>query len=81
MTRAKRNTQFKQRHSRPVDCALSSVLCDQTRMLTVCTSRCEYPDPLLRMVIRDEDGERLTFLTNNSVLTPSLIAALYRQRW
>jgi hypothetical protein len=81
VTRAKRNTQFQRRYSRPVDRALTNVLCDQTGMLTVRSSRREYPDPLRRVVIKDEDGKRLTFLTNNFVLTPELIAALYRQRW
>ena len=81
VTRAKRNTQFQRRYSRPVDRALTNVLCDQTGMLTVCPSRREYPDALRRVVIKDDDGKCLTFLTNNFVLTPQLIAALYRQRW
>ncbi len=37
--------------------------------------------PLRRVVIKDDDGKRLTCLTNNFALTPELIAALYRQRW
>ena len=61
--------------------ATTNVFCDQTGMLTVYTSRKEYPAPLRRVVITDDDGKRLTFLTNNFVLTPKLIAALYRQRW
>ena len=81
VTRAKRNTQFQRRYSRTVDRANTTVLCDQTGMLTGYKSRKEYPVPLRRVVITDEDGKRLTFLTNNFVLTPELIAALYRQRW
>ena len=61
--------------------ATTNVFCDQTGMLTVYTSRKEYPAPLRRVVITDDDGKRLTFLTNNFVLTPALITALYRQRW
>ena len=81
VTRAKGNTRFKRRYSRPVDRAITNVLCDQTGMLTVYRSRQGYPAPLRRVVITDEDGKRLTFLTNNFALTPELIAALYRQRW
>ena len=81
VTRAKSNTQFKRRYSHAVDRAITNVLCDQTGVLTVYKSRKEYPAPLRRVVITDDDGKRLTFLTNNFVLTPELIAALYRQRW
>jgi IS4 transposase len=34
-----------------------------------------------RIVVRDETGKRLVFLTNNFSLRPELIADLYRQRW
>ena len=81
VTRAKRNTQFKRRYSHTVDRAHTSVLCDQTGMLTVSASRKDYPAPLRRVVIKDDAGKRLTFLTNNFALTPEVIAALYRQRW
>ncbi len=81
VTRAKSNTQFKRRYSHAVNRATTNVFCDQTGMLTVYTSRKEYPAPLRRVVITDVDGKRLTFLTNNFVLTPELIAALYRRRW
>ena len=81
VTRAKRNTQFQRRYSHFVNRATTTVLCDQTGMLTVDKSRREYPVPLRRVVIKDDEGKRLTFLTNNFVLTPELIAALYRQRW
>jgi len=81
VTRAKSNTQFQRRYSHSVNRATTNVFCDQTGMLTVYKSRQEYPAPLRRVVITDDDGKRLTFLTNNFVLTPELIAALYRQRW
>ena len=64
-----------------MDRTTTTVLCDQTGVLTGYQSRHEYPAPLRRVVITDDDGKRLTFLTNNFVLTPALIAALYRQRW
>ncbi|MGA7950740.1 MAG: IS4 family transposase [Thiobacillaceae bacterium] len=81
VTRAKSNTKFKRRYSHPVDRAKTDVLCDQTGVLTVFYSSKDYPAVLRRVVVRDETGKRITFLTNNFALKPELIAALYRQRW
>lgn len=41
----------------------------------------DYPALLRRVVVKDDAGKRITFLTNNLALKPELIAALYRQRW
>ena len=81
VTRAKRNTKFKRRYSQPVDRESTNVLCDQIGILTVYYSNKGYPATLRRIVVRDEDGKRITFLTNNFALAPELIARLYRQRW
>ena len=81
VTRAKGNTQFKRRYSRPVDRIGTPVICDQTGVLTVYYSRKDYPAILRRIVAKDDMGKRVTFLTNNFALKPELIAALYRQRW
>lgn len=81
VTRAKSNTKFKRRYSHPVDRANTSVLCDQTGVLTVFYSSKDYPAALRRVVVRDEAGKRIAFLTNNFALGPEMIAALYRQRW
>ena len=85
VTRAKHNTQFKRRYSQPVDRVTIhdafTVLCDQIGTLTVFYSNKAYPSTLRRIVVRGEDGKRVTFLTNNFALAPELIAKLYRQRW
>ena len=81
VTRAKRNTKFKRRYSQPVDRESTNVLCDQIGILTVFYSNKGYPATLRRVVVRDENGKRITFLTNNFALAPELIAKLYRQRW
>ena len=39
-----------------------------------------YPTTLRRVVVKDDAGKRLVFLTNNFALKPELIADLYRQR-
>jgi hypothetical protein len=81
VTRAKSNTQFKRRYSHPVDRVNTAVLCDQTGVLKVFYSSKDYPAALRRVVVKDDAGKRITFLTNNFSLKPELIAALYRQRW
>lgn len=50
-------------------------------MLTTYSSSKDYPQTLRRVVVRDDAGKRLVFLTNNFALKPELIADLYRQRW
>jgi len=81
VTRAKSNTKFKRRYSHPVDRINTAVLCDQTGMLTTHYSSKDYPTTLRRVVVKDDAGKRLVFLTNNFALKPELIADLYRQRW
>ncbi len=81
VTRAKSNTQFRRRYCNPVDRSITSVICDQTGVLTVFYSSKDYPAALRRVVVKDETGKRITFLTNNFALKPELIADLYRQRW
>lgn len=65
VTRAKSNTQFRRRYSNPVQRGTTSVVCDQTGMPTVFYSSKNYRQALRRVVVRDEFGKRITFLTNN----------------
>ena len=82
VTRAKSNMKFKRRYSQPVDRMGTSILCDQTGVLTGFYAKTDYPSVLRRIVVREpETGERVVFLTNNFSLSAPLIAALYRQRW
>ncbi len=81
VTRAKSNTKFKRRYSSAVDRQASHVVCDQTGILPLFYASKDYPQPLRRVVVKDEVGKRIVFLTNNFVLKPELIADLYRQRW
>ena len=81
VTRAKSNTKFKRRYSHPVDRTASNVICDQTGVLLLSYSSKDYPATLRRVVVKDETGKRLIFLTNNFALKPEMIAALYKQRW
>ena len=81
VTRAKSNTKFKRRYSSAVDRATTSVVCDQTGILPLFYASKDYPQPLRRVVVKDDAGKRIVFLTNNFALKPELIADLYRQRW
>lgn len=81
ITRAKKNTQFYLRTSRPVERS-TGVRCDQTIRLTGIRTARRYPDLLRRIAYYDADKDlRLTFLTNNFLLLPRTIAQLYRARW
>jgi len=81
LIRAKRGLRFKRRYSQSVDRRNTSVLCDQIGVLEVFYSKQGYPTPLRRIVVKDEAGERITFLTNNTRLSPTTLAELYRCRW
>ena len=81
LIRAKRGLRFKRRYSQPVDRRNTAVLCDQIGVLEVFYSKQGYPTPLRRIVVKDEAGERITFLTNNTRLSPTTLAELYRCRW
>ena len=79
--RAKRNLRFKRRYSQPVDRQGTPVVCDQLGMLEIYYSRQGYPDPIRRVVLKDAQGKRIIFLTNNTRLAPQVIGQLYRLRW
>ncbi len=82
VTRAKNTTKLRRRYSHPVaDCAGTEVVSDQTVVLAIPSSYSNYPAPLRRITVRDEAGKIIIFLTNNFVLKPAMIAALYKQRW
>jgi hypothetical protein len=79
--RAKRGLRFKRRYSQPVDRTNTQVLCDQIGTLEVYYSKQGYRTALRRVVVRDEHGKRITFLTNNTSLAPETVGELYRLRW
>ncbi|HJQ11361.1 MAG TPA: IS4 family transposase [Gemmatimonadaceae bacterium] len=78
--RAKSNLRFKRRYSREPD-RKHGVVCDQIGVLTAFYSAQEYPAPLRRIRIKDNDGKTLVFLTNSMDLPARTIAELYRCRW
>ena len=81
VTRAKKNSRFRRRYSRPVDPS-TGLLFDQTVVLSGFYSRQEYPEALRRIGYRDPaTGKKFVFLTNNFTLVALLIAHLYRARW
>jgi len=81
LIRAKRGLRFKRQYSHPVDRIKTKVLCDQTGTLEVFYSKQGYPIALRRVVVKNEEGERITFLTNNTTLAPETVGELYRLRW
>jgi len=81
VTRAKSNLHFRRVYSHPVD-KQSSLICDQTIMLSGFYSAKDYPDRLRRIKYHDrQTNKNLVFLTNNFKLPALTIAELYRCRW
>ena len=81
VTRAKKNSRFQRRYSRPVGKATGLRL-DQTVVLSGFYSRQQYPEGLRRIGFRDpQTGKSLVFLTNNFMEPALTIAQLYRCRW
>lgn len=78
--RAKSNLRFQRRYSRESDRA-NGIMCDQIGTLTGFYSTQDYPTPLRRVRIKDDEGKTLVFLTNNTDLPARTIAELYRCRW
>jgi hypothetical protein len=79
--RAKSNTQYRRRYSRPVE-KTGSVKCDQTIVLTGVNTTTDYPQPLRRVKYHDtQTGKTFNFLTNNFAIPAQTVADLYRNRW
>ncbi len=78
--RAKSNLRFKRRYSLESDRA-TGIICDQIGILSGFYSTQDYPAPLRRVRIQDDEGKTLVFLTNNINLPARTIAELYRCRW
>ena len=81
VTRAKRGMNARRVYSMPTDRA-TGMICDQRIALNGHYSAKAYPDQLRRIRFKDpESGKTLVFLTNNTALPASTIAALYKSRW
>jgi hypothetical protein len=79
--RAKAGLQFRRRLSRPIDKA-TGVRSDQTISLTGPKTSRLYPAPLRRVSYYSEEiDKRFVFLTNDFLLPPLTVAAIYRNRW
>ena len=81
VTRAKVNLNARRVYSHPVD-KTTGIICDQAVLLNGFYATQNYPENLRRIRFKDpESGKTLIFLTNNFVLPPLTIAALYKNRW
>jgi hypothetical protein len=54
---------------------------EETIRFTGRSSRKKYPEPLRIVTLQKEDGQCFQFLTNNTTLAASTIAAAYKDRW
>lgn len=81
VTRAKRGMDARRVYSAISD-KTAGVICDQTIALNGFYVSKNYPASLRRIRFKDpESGKTLVFLTNNTILPPLTIAALYKRRW
>jgi transposase len=79
--RAKSNLDYR-RTASVVHDPSSGVLCDQTIALMGAKTSQRYPEKLRRIKYCDsESNKTLVFLTNNFILSPTIIAELFRCRW
>ena len=81
VTRAKRGMNAHRVYSAKTD-RMTGVICDQAVKLDGFYVSKDYPEQLRRIRYKDpETGKTLVFLTNNTMLPPLTIAALYKSRW
>jgi hypothetical protein len=79
VTRAKHNTLLTRRYSNH---AIGiGVMSDQITFFTSAKSSARYPDTIRRIQFRDAEGRRYIFLTNNTSVSATSIALLYKNRW
>jgi IS4 transposase len=81
VTRAKRGMDTRRVYSAATDRA-TGVMCDQRIAMNGFYVAKAYPELLRRVRFKDPDsGKTLVFLTNNMLLPPLTVAALYKSRW
>ncbi|HEY6351313.1 MAG TPA: IS4 family transposase [Candidatus Angelobacter sp.] len=81
ITRAKSNLDAQRRYSHPIDRS-TGLIFDQTLVLRGFYTSQDYPETIRGIRYKDpETQKRLLFLTNNTVLPPLTICALYKARW
>ena len=79
--RSKSNTKMRRLYSHGID-KTTGLRCDQTVVLTGVLTKTYYPDKLRRVKFFDEQTRRnFSFLSNNFIVPPLVIAELYRCRW
>jgi IS4 transposase len=81
VTRAKRGMDARRVYSAQND-RENGVICDQTIALNGFYTSKDYPEHLRRVSFHDKElDKKLIFLTNNTLLPPLTVAALYKGRW
>ena len=81
VTRAKDNLRARRVYSAPTDRS-TGVIADQRVMLEGFYASQDYPEHIRRIRFTDPSSEKtLIFLTNNTSLPATTIAALYKNRW
>ena len=81
VTRSKINFKFKRIYSKKCDKS-AGILCDQIIKLTGFYASKDFPEKLRRIKFYDQETDQtFEFITNNSVISATQIALLYKYRW
>jgi len=81
VTRAKKSMNARRIYSMKTD-RETGIICDQIIAMNGAYIAKDYPEQLRKIKLNDPDtGKTLVFLTNNTMLPPLVIAALYKNRW
>lgn len=80
LIRAKSHLRFQLQYSLESDRA-TGIICNQIGKLAGSSSAQDYPAPLRRIRIKDDEGKTLVFLASNTELPARTDADLYRCRW
>jgi len=81
VTRAKKNIDIRRIYSTATDRS-TGIISDQVIAVNGVYSSKDYPEYLRKVRFKDPETEKiLVFITNNTVLPPLTIAALYKNRW
>ena len=81
ITRAKDNFSYTRQYSKTVDKEVG-IICDQIGVLKRESAYQNYPEKIRRIKYYDSISQvTYIFITNNMLLSASMVAALYKQRW
>ncbi|MGI6383641.1 MAG: IS4 family transposase [bacterium] len=81
VSRQKNNANFTVVEEKSISKDGSRIIADQIIRMEGSKTEKLYPDNLRRVILLDEKGKTVVFITNNFTLSSEVIAAIYKDRW